>query len=83
MKPPVIGTKWKSRTNPNPPNIADGKPHAASAPKTRPNSPDSTRNRVLQTEAPTSKSKTATFSAPRKDGSMAPFDCGYTKPGKM
>ena len=83
MKPSVIGTPGKSRVNPNPPNVAEGRPHGASAPKTVPNRPDSTKNRVIQTEASTSKSKTATFSAPRKDGSMAPFDCGYTKPGKM
>lgn len=72
----------KSTTNPEPSLLEEVKGHGASAPKTRPNSPDSTKNRVILTGASPSRTS-STFTAPRKEPSCAPMDCGYTKPGKM
>lgn len=63
------------------PLIAEAKGGGGKPPVTKPNSPDSTRNRVIVSEASGAKHN-ATFTAPRKEGSMNPMECGYTKPGK-
>lgn len=74
----------KSTANPNPPMVAEGKSHGAGAPKTVPNKPASTKNRVLLTEAKGGGRTGSTFKAPRNDsGGHSAYDCGYTKPGKM
>ena len=65
------------------PTISGPEGHGGKAPVTRPNSPDSTKNRVLLTEGSTKHSGAGKFTAPRKEGSHDPAECGYTKPGKM
>lgn len=63
------------------PLIAEGKPQHAKAPVTRPNSPLSTRNRVIVTEASGASHK-PTFKAPRSDaGGGDATTRGYTKVG--
>ena len=75
----------KSSTNPAAPLLEEGKPRGAKAPVTRPNSPDSTANRVILSEGKPAgrSSSSSTFTAPRKEGGSAPFECGYTHLGKM
>lgn len=63
------------------PLLEEANPRGKQAPVTKPNSPDSTRNRVIITDASGAK-HSQTFTAPRKEGSMNPMECGYTKPGK-
>ena len=72
----------KSTTNDDAPLLEEGKPHAPRSPVTRPNSPDSTDNRVILGKSGPASGR-STFTAPRREPSMAPFVCGYTKPGKM
>ena len=60
------------------PLIADAKGGGGKAPKTHPNSPLSTKNRVIVTEAGGASHK-STFGAPRKGDDMNPASCGYTK----
>ena len=60
------------------PLVAEGKSHGAGAPKTHPNSPLSTKNRVIVTGAKGARHKT-TFGAPRKGDDMNPASCGYMK----
>lgn len=74
----------KSTTNKQPPNLNEGKAHGASSPKTVPNRPGSTKNRVILTGSTTRASNKSTFRAPRSnDSGSNPMTCGYTKPGKM
>lgn len=66
------------------PLLEEGKAHGASSPKTRPNSPDSTKNRVILSEGSPSGKSSGTFKAPRGDGDCGdPTACGYTHLGKM
>lgn len=78
----VKDAAWESKVNPNPPNVNEGTPRGAKPPVTRPNSPDSMENRVLLGKSGPASGR-STFTAPRKEPSKAPFDCGYTSPGKM
>ena len=81
----VEGSKWKSRTNPNPPNVAEGKNRYAAAPVTRPNSPGKQEGRVLQDEiqAHGRQNTSSTFTAPRSNSAGGVTDLGYTKLGKV
>jgi len=72
----------KSDVNSAAPLLEEGKPRGAKAPVTHPNSPDSTENRVIIGKSGPASGR-STFTAPRKEPSKAPFDCGYTTPGKM
>ena len=76
------GSLKKSTVNPTQPNIKDasgGGKGVHPAPKIN---AEAGGKRVILTEASASGKKN-TFTAPRKDGSMDPAMCGYTKPGKM
>lgn len=72
----------KSDVNPAAPLLEEGKPRGAKAPVTHPNSPDSTENRVIIGKSGPASGR-STFTAPRKEGGSAPFECGYTHLGKM
>ena len=73
----------KSTVNKPAPFKSEGKAHGASAPKTVPNRPGSTKGHVLIEENQASgPSKRSTFTAPRREPSTAPMDCGFTRPGK-
>lgn len=61
-----------------PPLVNEGKAHGATAIKTRPQTPLSTKNRVILTEAH-GNGKKSTFSAPRKGDDLNPSACGYMK----
>lgn len=82
----------KSTVNPVQPNVAEGKAHAASAPKIAPQATEKKggsegRHTVIQTEKKPAGRDAAigksTFQAPRKDGGNDPLERGFTKPGKM
>lgn len=77
----------KSGTNKPAPFVEEGKAKGAQAPHKVPNRPGSAEGHVLMKGAsvakPAGKGSGSTFSAPRKDGSMDPYNCGYTTPGKM
>lgn len=75
----------KSTANPPAPVLAEAKSHKAGAPKTVPNRPGSASGHVLQSEAKPAgrNSSSSRYTAPRKEGSHNPLECGYTKPGKM
>ena len=60
------------------PLLNEGKAHGVTAIKTRPQTPLSTKNRVILTGA-TGKSHKSTFGAPRKGDDMNPSACGYMK----
>lgn len=95
-RPGDVGAKvdsaaWKSKANPNPPNVAEGKNHYAKgvpmAPKINEGTdgqPDGAK-RVINTEvkARGRDSTRSTYTAPRKGDSHDPMECGYTRPGKM
>ena len=74
----------KSRVNPVPPFVAEGKAHAPSAPKTKPNSASSAAGHVIVSEGkPLGRNSAAgRFKAPRGEGSSDAAHLGYTKPGK-
>lgn len=73
----------KSAVNGDAPMVREAKGQGARPIVTRPNSPASTRNRVIVEGPGAGKSAKSTFTAPRKDGGSDPACCGYTKPGKM
>ena len=60
------------------PLVAEAKGGGGKPPKTHPNSPLSTKNRVIVTEA-SGNGRKGTFRAPRKGDDMNPASCGYTK----
>jgi len=80
----------KSTVNPEQPNIKDapaaskgmGKQPPQAAAKTGGKEP---AKNIAQVEIQPAgrNSSSSRYTAPRKEGSSAPFDCGYTKPGKM
>ena len=84
----VSGNKWKSRVNPNPPNVAEGRntaPKVHQTPKINEGTggqPDGAK-RVINTETKAGKSGTNTYTAPRSSGGGSATDLGYTKLGKV
>ena len=56
--------------------------HGAEAPHVVPNRPGSEKGHVIQSGAKPAGKSSKGFSAPRKEASQNPMDCGYTKPSK-
>lgn len=70
----------KSGVNPEQPNIKDAKPKGDKSPVARPNSPASTKGRVIQSEASPAKNA-STFKAPRVESKGDTASCGYERMG--
>ena len=84
----VAGNKWKSRVNPNPPNVAEGRntsPKVHMTPKINEGTGGQAdgAKRIINTETKAGKSSTTTYTAPRSSGGGSATDLGYTKLGKV
>ena len=83
----VDGNKWKSRVNPNPPNVSEAKnttpkPHMTPKINAGTGGQSDGAKRIINTEAHPHNKKNS-FTAPRSSGGGSVTDLGYTKLGKV
>lgn len=78
----VQTNKWKSKVNPNPPNVAEGRntaPRVHPTPKINAGATGADGGkRIINSEAKPHNAKN-TFTAPRSSGGGSATDLGYTK----